>query len=631
MTIKEIAKLAGVSISTVSKVMNHKDASISPETREKVLRIAKEFNYSPYSNIYAAASSSKAFTIGVLVRDAQKSPFLPGIINTANELGYITLVYESADDSIQELRAITAFCRSGVGGVLWEPISAASLNHAAGFHAAKIPYLLFNNPKQEDAVNINLEQVGYDAAFKLVQAHHTNIACLISPDAHAEYVLNGYRRCLFDMGIPYQESLVFHNTQDGLIRKIAGHHVTGVVCSSYALANKLYGELHALHIQIPYDVSLVALQDDFQAANSFPEISTFIIPHLHFGKHLCKQLIARIEQPNHPLQPFDTCTKLNSTSTISVPFSYRSQPLLVVGSINIDNYLKMDRLPSTGKSTMTSASSIYPGGKAINQAIGISKLGAHAAVIGTIGNDMDSDLIFETLKNHSVDSSGIRRCNDAATGKAYIFVQRDGDSLISILSGANSLLMPDDINEHRRFFKNCSYCLIQTEIPLETVMTTCKLARAHQITTILKPSSCNSLPDELFRYVNILVPNHDEINLLCPEGTLSEKADHLLALGIDTVIVTLGAEGCYLKTNQLETYIPAIPFQSVDNTGACDAFISALAVYLQDGYPLEQAVHIASYAAAFSITREGVPNALVDRNTLEAYIRQKEPHLLAQQ
>ena len=49
MTIKEIAALAGVSISTVSKIMNHKDASISPETRERVLRIVKEFNYTPYS------------------------------------------------------------------------------------------------------------------------------------------------------------------------------------------------------------------------------------------------------------------------------------------------------------------------------------------------------------------------------------------------------------------------------------------------------------------------------------------------------------------------------------------------------------------------------------------------------
>ena len=55
MTIKEIAALAGVSISTVSKIMNHKDASISPETRERVLRIVKEFNYTPYSGVAASA------------------------------------------------------------------------------------------------------------------------------------------------------------------------------------------------------------------------------------------------------------------------------------------------------------------------------------------------------------------------------------------------------------------------------------------------------------------------------------------------------------------------------------------------------------------------------------------------
>jgi len=67
MTINEIARLADVSISTVSKIMNHKDQNITAGTREKVLQIAKEYNYVPYASA-RSASVSKTFLLGVLNR-----------------------------------------------------------------------------------------------------------------------------------------------------------------------------------------------------------------------------------------------------------------------------------------------------------------------------------------------------------------------------------------------------------------------------------------------------------------------------------------------------------------------------------------------------------------------------------
>ena len=263
-----------------------------------------------------------------------------------------------------------------------------------------------------------------------------------------------------------------------------------------------------------------------------------------------------------------------------------------------------------------------------NQAIGASKLGANVSLIGAVGNDVESDMIYEVLKKYAVDTSEVRRCTEAATGRAFIFVQHDGDSLISILAGANNYLRPEDIEKNNRYFENSRFCLVQTEIPPETVMATCRMAKKHGVSTILKPSTCNHLDPELLPYINILVPNLNEINLLHPEGTLSEKADYFLERGVETVIISLGADGCYYKTGTVEERIPAIPFEAIDNTGACDAFISALAVYLQDGYPMEKAVRIANYAGGFSITREGVPDSLVDRSSLERYILRHEPELL---
>ena len=76
------------------------------------------------------------------------------------------------------------------------------------------------------------------------------------------------------------------------------------------------------------------------------------------------------------------------------------------------------------------------------------------------------------------------------------------------------------------------------------------------------------------------------------------------------------------------TIFPASAFPSIDNTGASDAFISALASYLLYGYPLREAVRIATYAAGFSISREGVIPALINKSSLETYIRQIDSGLI---
>ena len=628
MTIKENASLAGVSISTVSKVMNHKDSSISPETRERVLRIIKEFNYTPYSNSYINNTVTKSYTIGILIRSAEKNHSVTSIIQAARELGYTVLISECANNPDLEFRGVTALCRHGVDGVLWEPLNGDSLKYAESFRASRIPYILFNSTQTDGALNMDFEQMAYDATMALIRVHHKDIACLLSDSGRTERFLNGYKKCLFDAGIPYQENLVFHDITNELIHKITSHSITGIVSSHFGTANKLYGELYSRHYTIPYDVSLVSLQNASRDPIAFPKISSLSTPHVQFGYHLCEQLIEMIENPDHVPAPFVTVSSLNDDSTIAAPYTPGHSPILVVGSINIDNYLKMDHLPATGKSTITSSSSVYAGGKGINQAVGAAKLGAHVALIGAVGNDVDSDLIYEALDDYSIDANAVRRFQDTATGKAFIFVQKNGDSLISILAGANGRLSPEDIKQNDRLFENSHYCLVQTEIPQETVLAACRAAREHNVSTILKPSACTTLDPEILKYVDILVPNRDEINLLSPDGTLSEKADYFLNQGIHTVIVTLGVEGCYIKTADLEEYIPAAPFHAVDNTGACDALISALAVFLQDGYSLSKAIRIATYAAGFSITREGVPNSLVDRGTLESYIRQQEPELL---
>lgn len=85
MTIKEIAKLAGVSISTVSKIINNKADNISNDTKNRVMEIVKEYNYTPYGNV-KNLSNARTFIIGVLLRSAsQTNCMLNGIMKTAQK------------------------------------------------------------------------------------------------------------------------------------------------------------------------------------------------------------------------------------------------------------------------------------------------------------------------------------------------------------------------------------------------------------------------------------------------------------------------------------------------------------------------------------------------------------------
>ena len=265
----------------------------------------------------------------------------------------------------------------------------------------------------------------------------------------------------------------------------------------------------------------------------------------------------------------------------------------------------------------------------MNQAVGAAKLGHRVSLITAVGNDAEADMLYETLHKHSVESSGIRKNDALPTGRAYIFVEPGGESMITILSGANDALCPEDLKNSAHLFKDAAYTLISTEIPMETVEEACRLTKSHGGQTILKPATCGPLKPELLRLVDILVPNLEELNEICPRtASTEEKASDLLRQGARTVIVTLGGDGCLLCSLEGIRRFPASDFPAIDNTGAGDAFISALASYLLYGFDLEHAIQIAGYAAGFCITREGVVPSLIDKSTLETYLQQKAPRLL---
>ncbi len=631
MTIKEIAELAEVSISTVSKIVNNKDMNINPETRNRVLKIVKDYNYVPYGSV-KPASDAKTFVLGVLLKSVSRTNlFLNGVISAAQQHGYSIMVCDSADDLSTELKNITALCKNHVDGVLWGPVGRESMEYRRHFEEQNIEVCLIDGPEECSSYVIDYEEIGYQATRMLLQYNHRKLGCLTKEHSlRSRRILEGFRRCLFDNNIPYSDDMRLAVESQEWYKQILSHVPTGIVSSHYASSMILMEELSKLKFKVPYDLSLISLRDDVREDTRYPGISSIKIPYYEFGSFVCERLVEQCEKQEPKAEVFEVPYPLENTLSLDVPFSSHAKRILVVGSINIDVTLNVGELPQPGKTISTNKHSVILGGKGANQAAGVAKLGNEVALIGRVGNDYDSTLVYTCMEENHVDTQGIRRDVQAETGKAYIHVQNDGESMITILAGANQNLSSDDIALYDHLFEHSEYCLLQTEVPEEAVIAAARQAAMHGTKTILKPAAINQISSSLMQYIDIFVPNKKEAEILCPQvADVEGKAEAFISMGAKTVIITLGHHGCYIRDSSFCGFLDAADFLPVDTTGAADAFISTLAVYLLHGYSLVKAAKIASYAAGFCVSRQGVIPALIDRNSLETYIARKEPELLA--
>ncbi|WP_334136639.1 PfkB family carbohydrate kinase [Muricomes intestini] len=631
MNIRDIARLAGVSTSTVSKIVNQKDGSISSATRQRVLKIVQEYNYAPYAS--HARRSAKTWLIGILLNSSVSlDTTLDGIMKVAQENGYWTLVFNNYSDTDQELKNITALCKMKMDGVIWEPVTEKSLEFANYFEDLKIPVVTIGPNGGNSAFLLPYEEASYRITQELIKRGHSHIACLVKQSRRAVPFVNGYKKCLFDHHLKMDKELIFSDLNHDLVQKVCTHRVTGIIFSHYRKAMEFYQRMIRLGYTIPEDVSLISLRNDTLESISSPEISEIsscMIRNSDFGSYICNKIIADIERKPGIPPSFVQNLHLNSQTTIGIPFDQLSPKITVVGSIHLDTFLYASQLPQKEKTTPLTASLNFAGGKGVNQSIGAAKLGHRVTLIGNVGSDVDSDRIYQALAQYGVETSGVQRCSNTDTGRAYIFVDSSGTSMISVLPGANDTLTAEEIRKRYHFFKNTGYCLIQGDIPAEAISEACKAAHKYGAKIILKPSAFRKIPEEILKSIDILALNERELSNLCPGCCSSQQQpDYLLGLGIKAFILSLGQRGYLVKTSDWEEHFQPPDFRPLDNTGADDAFISALASYLLYGYDLRGAVRIAAYAAGFCNAGEGVINSLVDRARLEAYIRQRESGLL---
>lgn len=289
--------------------------------------------------------------------------------------------------------------------------------------------------------------------------------------------------------------------------------------------------------------------------------------------------------------------------------------IVVVGSCNTDMVVQADRLPMPGETILGGTFHMVPGGKGANQAITVARLGAQVTFVSKVGYDLFGLQALEKYKAENINTDYVLTDPKRPSGVALISVDKHGENCIIVAAGANAALTQDDIDKAKDEIMTADVLLMQLEIPLETAEYAAKKANEKGVKVILNPAPASYLTDSFLKNVHTILPNRVEAEMLSgikvtDEASAQRAAEAICNKGIENVVITLGADGAFLKTPTETLLIPAVEVETIDTTGAGDVFCGAFCVYLSEGYSLKECVEFANAAAAIATTRIGAQTVI---------------------
>lgn len=303
----------------------------------------------------------------------------------------------------------------------------------------------------------------------------------------------------------------------------------------------------------------------------------------------------------------------------------RSRPrIVIVGSANTDMVVKTAHIPGPGETVIGSDFLIAAGGKGANQAVAAARLGAGVTLVARLGTDMFGEQAIAGYQREGIDTTYIVRDAEHPSGIALICVDAQGENSIAVASGANAHLTPFDVDRARQSIADAHVLLVQLEVPLDAIRRAITIANDAGVRVILNPAPAREIDSRLLSQVSVTTPNEHEVRIVAGELEQAQAIRRMLDAGVETVLVTLGAQGVLWATRETRQLVPAFPVQAIDTTAAGDAFNGGLAYGLGCGMPMAESIRYASAVAAISVTRMGAQPSLPTGTEVFAFLAGKD-------
>jgi len=282
-----------------------------------------------------------------------------------------------------------------------------------------------------------------------------------------------------------------------------------------------------------------------------------------------------------------------------------------------------------------------PGGAPANVAVAASRLGAEAAFVGSVGQDLFGDFILRALESEGVDTSGVgRQPQPTRTSLAFVEIEKSGDRAFTFYRSspaADELLAPEDVTEKlvsgasfvnfgsipliREPVRSATHRIVDLADELDIPVAFDVNLREHLWEST---EAAREAIDPLFDRSRIVKLSGDEISPLLGTESAEEAAEMLLSRDAALVLVSLGPDGAFYASKEFSGSVPAFEVEAVDATGAGDAFLAAVLVHLSGEAWNEKAVREAtmrgSAAGALACTGYGAMGALSTKGKLERFM-----------
>lgn len=300
----------------------------------------------------------------------------------------------------------------------------------------------------------------------------------------------------------------------------------------------------------------------------------------------------------------------------------------ILGVFVADTAYRAARPPKMGETIMGKSFSLGPGGKGSNQSVAAARANGEVSFISKLGRDVFADMALSIWKEASV-TPAITQPKGLSTGAAYIFIDdNSGDNAIIICPGAGGALSKGDVEDALNVIAGADVFVTQLEQPIDAAQHALELAKQNGVKTILNPAPATTLPPEIYEFCDIVTPNESEATALTgidvvDIASAAKAGQAFLSFGVNAAIITLGAAGALLITQDQQLHVPALSAGPVvETTGAGDAFNGGLAVALSEGKSLEDAVRFGNATAALSVTREGTAPSMPKRTEIDALLQE---------
>mgnify|MGYP001385814737 FL=1 len=290
-------------------------------------------------------------------------------------------------------------------------------------------------------------------------------------------------------------------------------------------------------------------------------------------------------------------------------------PVMVFGSINMDLVVYSDAKPNDGETVIGNSFETFLGGKGSNQAVAASKLGADVSFVGKVGSDLYGQKLKEQLNLEKVNTQLLDEI-EGESGVALInVIESSSENQIIVIPGANAHVSADQIDD--KTLASVEILISQLEVPPNQIELLFSRVKQGHCYRILNVAPAIEFSTSLFNETDLLVVNEIELEALAKKKLKDTNIDSIRA-SVDllslakhqAIVVTLGAEGVYVRDQNKDEYIEGHKVNSVDTTGSGDCFIGAMASYLIEDKNLFDASVFANKAASISVTRKGASSSM---------------------